>query len=210
MQRRLLEADGSFVVRSRGYRAHHTHHTHHTHHNDHNDHNDQPSLETLCDTLTTTLLPAHHATTDDTALLIARTHTLTSDNIATWQLPENPIAARQARQHIRTQLATWNLDTLTPTTELLASELVGNVIRHAKGPIHLRLLRSRVLTCEVTDGTPTTPRVRRTTDTDEGGRGLQLVAALAHRWGVRYTANGKCLWTEQPLPPPDDRTTHAD
>ncbi|WP_079151678.1 PAS domain-containing protein [Streptomyces sp. RTd22] len=28
-------------------------------------------------------------------------------------------------------------------------------------------------------------------DLNEGGRGLQLVAALAHRWGARYTAQGK-------------------
>jgi anti-sigma regulatory factor (Ser/Thr protein kinase) len=90
---------------------------------------------------------------------------------------------------------------LSMTTELLASELVGNVIRHAKGPINLRLLRGQVLTCEVSDGSPTTPRVRRASETDEGGRGLQLIAAIAQRWGTRYTPEGKCIWTEQPLPP---------
>lgn len=37
------------------------------------------------------------------------------------------------------------------------------------------------------------------TDTDEGGRGLQLITALSRRWGTRYTANGKCIWTEQDL-----------
>jgi hypothetical protein len=36
--------------------------------------------------------------------------------------------------------------------------------------------------------------------TDEGGRGLFLVAQLAHRWGARYTADGKIIWAEQELP----------
>jgi hypothetical protein len=119
--------------------------------------------------------------------------------MASWPLPEHPKAAGEAREHVRTQLSTWELDDLSMTTELLASELVGNVIRHAKGPIHLRLLRSNVLTCEVSDGSLTTPRIRRAAETDEGGRGLQLVSAISHRWGTRYTATGKCIWTEQPL-----------
>ena len=36
--------------------------------------------------------------------------------------------------------------------------------------------------------------------TDEGGRGLFLVAQLSERWGTRYTPTGKIIWTEQPLP----------
>lgn len=37
---------------------------------------------------------------------------------------------------------------------------------------------------------------------DEGGRGLQLVAALCQRWGTRYTPYGKSIWTEQAIPGP--------
>lgn len=92
------------------------------------------------------------------------------------------------------------LEDLATTTQGLVSELVGNVVRHAKGPLRLRLLRGRTLTCEVYDGSPTTPRIRHAAETDEGGRGLQLVAALSHRWGARYTPDGKCIWTEQLLP----------
>ncbi|NIY63125.1 putative regulatory protein phosphatase [Streptomyces malaysiensis] len=65
-----------------------------------------------------------------------------------------------------------------------------------------RLLYGRTLICEVSDGSLTTPRIRRAAETDEGGRGLQLVAALSDRWGMRYTATGKCIWTEQALPAP--------
>lgn len=75
--------------------------------------------------------------------------------------PRGPRAAGQARRHIRQQLRVWDLDDLTMTTEIIASELVGNVVRHAKGPVHLRLLRSTSLICEVSDGSLTTPRIRR-------------------------------------------------
>jgi hypothetical protein len=102
-------------------------------------------------------------------------------------------------------LRTWGLEELTPTTELLASELVGNVVRHAKGPVSLRLLHGAELICEVFDGSLTMPRIRRATETDEGGRGLQLVTALTQRWGTRYTPTGKCIWTEQALSVPGGR-----
>ncbi len=164
------------------------------------DRDDVVYLESLCDALVGSLLPSHEATMDDAALLMARTGVLPKDHIATWPLPEDPVAAGEAREYVAAKLSDWGLDSLTMTTELLASELVGNVIRHAKGPITLRLIRGKVLTCEVTDGSLTTPRIRKTSVTDEGGRGLQLVAALSQRWGTRYTTDGKCIWTEQPLP----------
>ncbi|XUL85627.1 SpoIIE family protein phosphatase [Streptomyces galilaeus] len=156
-------------------------------------------LERLCDTLTAGLLPAEQPTADDAALLVVRLHALTPDKIASWSLPDDPRAAGQARRHVREQLSTWGLEDLTPTTELLASELVGNVVRHAKGPVSLRLLHGAELICEVFDGSLTMPRIRRATDTDEGGRGLQLITALTQRWGTRYTSTGKCIWTEQAL-----------
>ncbi|MGW1213798.1 SpoIIE family protein phosphatase [Streptomyces sp. NPDC002499] len=166
-------------------------------------------LQRLCDTLTAGLLPAESATTDDAALLVARLHALTGDRMASWALPEDPRAAGQARRHVREQLTLWGLDDLIPTTELLASEMVGNVIRHARGPLRLRLLHGAELICEVFDGSLTMPRIRRATDTDEGGRGLQLITALSQRWGTRYTATGKCIWTEQSLFTPENRPEPA-
>ncbi|MEU6799404.1 SpoIIE family protein phosphatase [Streptomyces neyagawaensis] len=167
-------------------------------------------LELLCDTLIHGLLPAHQQAADDAAFLVARLHALTEDKVACWPLLDDPRAAGQARRHVREQLAAWGLDDLAPTTELLASELVGNVVRHAKGPVRLRLLHGSELTCEVFDGSLTMPRIRRATDTDEGGRGLQLITALSHRWGTRYTPDGKCIWTEQPLTGPDPRGQRPD
>ncbi|MFE2463474.1 SpoIIE family protein phosphatase [Streptomyces sp. NPDC059402] len=156
-------------------------------------------LEQLCDTLTAGLLPVGQQAADDAALLVARLHATPEEKMARWSLRDDPRAAGLARQHVREQLAAWGMDHLIPTTELLVSELVGNVVRHAKGPIGLRLLYDTELICEVYDGSLTMPRIRRATDTDEGGRGLQLITALSRRWGTRYTANGKCIWTEQDL-----------
>ncbi|SES33522.1 PAS domain S-box-containing protein [Streptomyces sp. yr375] len=164
---------------------------------------DHAELEALCDALTARLLPdEQRANSDDAALLAVRVHALAPDLMASWQLSEEPRAAGQARRHIREQLQSWDLDDLSTTTELIGSELVGNVVRHAKGPVLLRLLRSTSLICEVSDGSLTTPRIRHAAETDEGGRGLQLVAALSQRWGTRYTAAGKCIWTEQTLSGP--------
>jgi PAS domain S-box-containing protein len=167
-------------------------------------------LERLCDTLTDGLLPAHHQAADDAAFLVARLHALTGDRVASWPLIEDPKAAALARRYVREQLSAWGLDDLAPTTELLASELVGNVVRHAKGPVSLRLLHGSELVCEVFDGSLTMPRIRRASDTDEGGRGLQLITALSQRWGTRYTATGKCIWTEQALGPDGDKDQPSD
>ena len=52
---------------------------------------------------------------------------------------------------------------------------------------------------EVADGSSTSPHLRRASASDEGGRGLFLVARFAERWGTRYTARGKIIWAEQPL-----------
>lgn len=156
-------------------------------------------LDRLCETLIADLLPAGQHTNDDAALLVARVHALSSDRMASWPLPEEPQAAGLARRHVREQLSTWGLDDMATTTELLVSELVGNVVRHGRGPLQLRLLLDADLVCEVSDGSLTMPRVRHASETDEGGRGLQLVAALSQRWGTRYTAAGKCIWTAQTM-----------
>ncbi len=154
--------------------------------------------EETCEAVLDALLPARPG--DDVALLVARTHTLGADHVAQWELPSDPAVVSRSRAAVTDRLAAWGLDELAFTTELIASELVTNAIRHATGPVQLRLLRDRALICEVSDGSGTSPRLRRARSTDEGGRGLFLVAQLTERWGTRYTPNGKIIWTEQPLP----------
>ncbi|MEE1764847.1 SpoIIE family protein phosphatase [Streptomyces sp. SP18BB07] len=158
------------------------------------------ALDHLCDTAVSALVPDPELSADDAALLIMHTRGMAAEDVATLDLPEHPRAAAKARDHVRRQLARWHMDDLVMTTELLVSEMVGNVIRHAKGPIRLRLLRGSSLICEVYDGSLTSPRIRRAGFNDEGGRGLQLVAAVSRRWGTRFLGDGKCIWAEQDLP----------
>ncbi|MGW6828434.1 sodium/proline symporter PutP [Streptomyces massasporeus] len=137
---------------------------------------------------------------DDVALLLARTRALDPDQVVSWNLPRDPAAVAHARGLVGEQLEAWALPDLAFTTELIVSELVTNAIRHATGPVGLRLIRDRALMCEVSDGASTSPRLRHARTTDEGGRGLLIVAQLAQRWGTRYTTTGKVIWTEQALP----------
>ncbi len=160
-------------------------------------HPDRP-LEELCDTMVRTLLPDRPR--DDVAFLVARTHVMSGDRVASWDVPVDPSAVHVVRDDVSRQLSLWGFDEAAFTTELIVSELVTNAIRHACGPIGLRLIHDRTLICEVSDGGNTSPHLRRARSTDEGGRGLFLVAQLAQRWGTRYTGSGKTIWTEQPLP----------
>ncbi|MGA5170111.1 MULTISPECIES: sodium/proline symporter PutP [Streptomyces] len=134
---------------------------------------------------------------DDVALLLARTHVLAAERVVSWDLPSDPAAVAHARGLVVRQLEVWGMPDLAFTTELIVSELVTNAIRHAAGPVGLRLIRDRGLICEVSDAGSTAPRLRHARTTDEGGRGLLIVAQLAQRWGTRYTTNGKIIWTEQ-------------
>ncbi|MFD5573058.1 SpoIIE family protein phosphatase [Streptomyces cadmiisoli] len=134
---------------------------------------------------------------DDVAVLVARTHALGPEHVVAWDLPSDPATVAEARTLATRQLASWDMDELAFTTELIVSELVTNAIRHAAPPITLRLIRSHVLTCEVSDGSSTSPRLSHARTTDEGGRGLLLVARCSERWGTRYTESGKIIWAEQ-------------
>ncbi|MFD9101618.1 SpoIIE family protein phosphatase [Streptomyces virginiae] len=156
-----------------------------------------PLAET-CKAVQDALLPDHPP--DDVALLLARTRVLAPERIASWELPAEPTAAARARHLTEATLTGWGLEDLAFTTELVVSELVTNGYRYGGGtPVTLRLIRDRSLICEVSDGSSTAPHLRRARTTDEGGRGLFLVAQLTERWGTRYTRDGKTVWTEFPL-----------
>lgn len=103
-----------------------------------------------------------------------------------------------ARAATRAALAGWELpaDALE-TTVLVLSELVGNAVAHGRAPIDARIRRlvDRVVV-EVADGGGRLPRRRQVGVDDEAGRGLELVATLADRWGVRPSADGKVVWAE--------------
>ncbi|MDX3247025.1 SpoIIE family protein phosphatase [Streptomyces sp. ME18-1-4] len=155
-------------------------------------------LGTMCTSAVQQLVPVPQP--DDIALLLARTHALAADHVVSWEVPADPAAVAEVRARATRQVAAWGLAELAMTSELIVSELVTNAVRYATPPIRLRLLLDSRLTCEVFDASSTAPRLRHARITDEGGRGLFLVAQLAHRWGARYTTAGKIIWAEQEIP----------
>ncbi|MFG2491610.1 SpoIIE family protein phosphatase [Streptomyces caniferus] len=160
-------------------------------------HADRP-LEDACDQVLSAMDTSHGE--DDIALLMARVHGLPKDAVGDWSLAPEARSVARARELARDQLTDWGLQELVDTTELLVSELVTNALRHGHGEIRLRLLLDRTLVCEVWDADLAQPRRRRARDTDEGGRGLQLVGLLSQGWGSRRTPRGKTVWFELALP----------
>ncbi|MFC8964355.1 SpoIIE family protein phosphatase [Streptomyces sp. NPDC057094] len=155
-------------------------------------------LEALCSAAVRQLVPVPQP--DDIVLLLARTHTLGADRVVSWDVPVDPAAVSDVRARATRRVEEWGLGDLAMTTELIVSELVTNAIRYAEPPIRLRLLLDSRLTCEVVDASSTAPRLRHARSTDEGGRGLFLVAQLSLRWGARHTPEGKVIWAEQEIP----------
>ncbi|GGY11158.1 ATP-binding protein [Streptomyces anandii] len=128
----------------------------------------------------------------------------TEGDRAEWTFPADPGAVRTARAAVRAQLRAWDIDSVGDTAALLVSELVTNSLRHATGPIGVRLVRPAglpdVLLVEVSDPLPDPPRERPARPDDESGRGLQLLASTSRRWGTRPGASGKTVWFELAVP----------
>jgi PAS domain S-box-containing protein len=153
-------------------------------------------LESVCETL----IEGFGATgrcDDDIALLAVRFEGIPKDDVFSWTLDAVPRMVRHTRELARQTLDTWGLTELIDTVELLVSELVTNALRHGAGDIGLRLIRANSLLCEVRDNGHELPALRHAEVTDENGRGLQLVTALAERWGTQRTPTGKVVWFEQ-------------
>jgi serine phosphatase RsbU (regulator of sigma subunit) len=157
------------------------------------------TLEDLCKSALDGVYSDHHR--DDIAVLITRLGRIPASDHVTWELPAIPSAVREARTLIRDRLARWELSELSFTTELLATELLTNAVRHVGGRMALSLImEDDALVCEVYDSSDAMPRQRHPDpDTAETGRGLHVVARLSRRWGVRRTIAGKVVWCEQPL-----------
>ncbi|WP_420918278.1 SpoIIE family protein phosphatase [Streptomyces caniscabiei] len=153
-----------------------------------------PPLEALCDEVLDILGPGDHD--DDTALLAARFDGIAPSDVAYWFLDPEEAAPRRARRFARHALHRWGMEELTDSVELLVSEVVTNAVRYATRPVTMRLLRTDVLRCEVTDDVPQMPRLRRSRVTDEDGRGLYVVNRLARRWGATRLSGGKVVWFE--------------
>lgn len=112
-----------------------------------------------------------------------------------------------ARSFVRDTLQGWGFADIIDDAVVLTSELVTNAVVHAGTAADVLCLRSddgaRI---EVADHYPEREiplqgaAITMSSPDREGGRGLQLCAALASRWGVDYTPTKKLVWFQLDLP----------
>ncbi|GGR29209.1 hypothetical protein GCM10015536_38610 [Streptomyces griseomycini] len=112
-----------------------------------------------------------------------------------------------ARSFVRDTLQGWGFGDIVDDAVVLTSELVTNAVVHAGTSADLLCLRGDDgVRIEVADRYPEREvpvqgsAVNMGSPDREGGRGLQLCAALAGRWGVEYTPTHKTVWFQLGLP----------
>ncbi|MGW1896166.1 ATP-binding protein [Streptomyces hirsutus] len=134
---------------------------------------------------------------------------MTSSNDITFRLSRSRSSVPRARALLHAVLGRWGVaQEVLEDAELMLSELVTNALRvpvPSDRQIGVRIVRSAaegLLRLEVSDAGGGRPEVREPGEDETGGRGLLLVAALAHRWGCeeRAAGIGKTVFAELKAP----------
>lgn len=134
------------------------------------------------------------------ALVVAREVPASSS----MAVPHGPAGVGEARHRMREQLRRNGVpETVVDDAVLILSELLSNACRHGRplgegmvgdGDVRAawRVEATGRLTVEVTDGGgPTRPVPATPSVTAHGGRGLNIITALADAWGVRDDTHGE-------------------
>ena len=108
---------------------------------------------------------------------------------------------RQARKALDSALPRGLHDEARATVMLLVSELVTNAVLHvgAEVDVDVHAETPGKVRVDVCDPSPYPPRVR-DPQMSSTGRGMNLLDALADRWGVDVRNGGKSVWFELDLP----------
>jgi PAS domain S-box-containing protein len=145
---------------------------------------------------------------DDVAVLVVRAQNRPDADVAQRDFLPVPESTAAMRQFTREVMSGWGASEETSRlVELVASELVTNVIRYAVSAMpespRLRLARrSNEVFVEVGDWNGTLPHRRDARPSDEIGRGLALVESVGSRWGSRpILGGGKTVWCALPWKP---------
>ncbi|MFF7733918.1 SpoIIE family protein phosphatase [Streptomyces sp. NPDC007984] len=135
----------------------------------------------------------------------SRSSVITARAAASFEPVGRSVAS--ARSFVRDTLQGWGFADIVDDAVVLTSELVTNAVVHAGTSADVLCLRSdEGARIEVADRYPEREIPLQATAINmgspdrEGGRGLQLCAALAGRWGVEYTPTHKTVWFQLELP----------
>jgi signal transduction histidine kinase len=105
-----------------------------------------------------------------------------------------------AARHITFELlSAWRIEHAGDEAALVVTELVSNVIDHVGGDTTLVLelaVSGGWLTISIADGSAVRPVVRELCEDQPRGRGMQLVAGVADRWGCDDQRGGKRVWAQ--------------
>ncbi|MER6619147.1 SpoIIE family protein phosphatase [Streptomyces sp. NPDC000931] len=114
--------------------------------------------------------------------------------------PGDPEALAETRRMIRTAVGAWGAGERADEIELVADEMITNVLMHTEGSavVTLRALTGseRRVRVEVEDSSSALPRRREAGESGVSGRGLLLIETLTDVWGVEARGGGKCVWSE--------------
>jgi anti-sigma regulatory factor (Ser/Thr protein kinase) len=114
----------------------------------------------------------------------------------TARFAPEPHTVAAVRRFLRDCLADSDPD-LVHDAAVLASEVASNVVEHARTDYEVRVrLSGQILRVEIADGSSVVPAVQELAADADHGRGLHLLAGLAHSWGVEETPTGKDVWFE--------------
>ena len=105
-------------------------------------------------------------------------------------------AAREARVLVTDGCARWGMPDLAEPACIAVTEMVNNVVAHARTPMTVRLApRDSSLHLAVRDHSPRQPAFAGLAPlASTGGRGLLLIDTVARRWGSTPVPDGKVVW----------------
>ena len=118
------------------------------------------------------------------------------------ELDDDMSAPRRARLFVREACRDWGFEEVSDDAVLVASELVGNALAHARTSCRLDVrLDGLGLTVAVRDYDHRGLLVPLACSTSgRRDHGLFLVASISRAWGVRPTENGKSVWALLAVP----------
>jgi anti-sigma regulatory factor (Ser/Thr protein kinase)/anti-anti-sigma regulatory factor len=132
----------------------------------------------------------------DAGLALARCSVRPSQVRVRWAAPPDVGTPAWLRARIARRCRQWGLsEKVVEDALLVVTELTANVVDHARTSmrVHLQYDGSR-LRCSVRDYAPDHPRLQPLDPYAARGRGLQVVNALATRWGWTSHPDGKHVW----------------